>query len=119
MGSVNQPNPRIDQTVKVFDSFYDFSTEVDANTYDVVNSYFLSVFKDRDAADSFSVSLFRIADQTGVPVLTILAQIQDQDQIQLTATIAYYLNGLRSPSTLLGVNSAVVPNQWAARNVLP
>jgi pyruvate/2-oxoacid:ferredoxin oxidoreductase alpha subunit len=119
MPSVNQPNPKIDQTVKVFDDFYNFAIEVDSNTYDVVNAYFSSVFKNQQAAESFTISLFRIAEESQVPVLTILAQIQDQDQIELTATIAYYLNGLRSPATLLGINSAVVPNQWAARNVLP
>jgi len=119
MSTVNQPNPKIDQTVKVFDDFYNFSIDVDANTYDVVNAYFLSVFKNREAAESFTISLFRIAEESNVPVLTVLAQIQDQDQIELTATIAYYLNGLRSPATLLGINSAVVPNQWAARNVIP
>jgi hypothetical protein len=48
-----------------------------------------------------------------------LDQIQDQDQLQLTATLAYYLNGIRSPSTLLGVNSVLTPNYFTARNVLP
>ena len=118
MPSVNQANDRIDLTVRVFDDFYEFAVDVDANTYDVVNSYFLSVFKDRTAAENFTVSLFRIAEETSVPVLTILSQIQDQDQIQLTATMAYYLNGLRSPATLLGILSPVVPNPWAARNVV-
>jgi len=41
----------------------------------------------------------------------------DQNAIQLTATMAYYLNGLRSPSTLLGVNSSVTPNFYTARNI--
>jgi hypothetical protein len=51
-------------------------------------------------------------------VLTILDAISDQDQLQLNSTLAYYLNGMRSPATLLGINSAVVPNYYAARNVL-
>lgn len=119
MGSVNQANDKIDFTVGVFDDFYNFATTVDANTYDVVNAFFLSIYKDKKAADNFTISLFRISEETQVPVLTILAQIQDQDSVQLTATMAYYLNGLQSPSTLLGINAPVVPNQWAARNVLP
>jgi hypothetical protein len=32
--------------------------------------------------------------------------------------MAYYLNGLRSPSTLLGVSNPVTPNFYTARNVL-
>ena len=52
-------------------------------------------------------------------MLTLLAEIEDMEKIQLTATLAYYLNGLRSPTTLLGINAAVTPNFWTARNVLP
>jgi len=119
MGTVNAINPAVDITVRVFDDFYNFAIEVDANTWDIVNSYMLSVFKTAEAAENFSTTLFRIADQTEVPVLDILAQLQGLDTIQLTATLAYYLNGLRSPATLLGVNEPVTPNAYVARNVLP
>ena len=119
MGSVNNPNPRVDQTVRIFDGFYGYETEVDANDYDVVFSYFRSVFGTGEAAASFAVSLFRIADETGTPVLTLLDSIQDQDKIQLTQTMCYYLNGLRSSTTLLGITAVSTPVVWAARNVMP
>jgi len=119
MGTVNAINPNVDLTVRVFDDFYNFSVEVDANTWDIVNSYMLSVFRTADAAENFSTTLFRIANETEVPVLDILAQLQGLDTIQLTITLAYYLNGLRSPATLLGVNEPVTPNAYVARNVLP
>ena len=119
MGSVNTLNPNVDLTVRIFDQFYNFQAEVDANEYDVVNSFFESVFKDRSAAENFTVSLFRVAEQSGVSVLTLLNQIQDMDQISLTTTLCYYLNNLRSSSTLLGITQTVVPNYWTARNVLP
>ena len=117
MTSVNVANPKLGATVRLFDQFYDYQTDVPTPEYDVVNSFFQSVFKNKDAAGNFTVTLFRIAEQTGVPVLTILTQLQDQDQIHITATLAYYLNGLRSPSTLLGVSSALTPNYFTARNI--
>jgi len=119
MPSVNQINPKIDTTVRVFDTFNDFGIEVPADEYDVVYSYISSVFKDQTAALNFTTSIFRIAAETNTPVLTVLQQIQDGDKIRVTANIAYYLNGLRSPSTLLGINTAVTPTVWAARNILP
>jgi len=119
MGTVNAINPAVDLTVRVFDDFYNFAIEVDANTWDIVNSYMLSVFRTAEAAENFSTTLFRIANETEVPVMDILAEIQGMDTIQLTATLAYYLNGLRSPATLLGVNEPVTPNAYVARNVLP
>lgn len=116
--SVNVPNPKINTTIQVFDNFYGFQVEVEANEYDAVNSYFKSVFENNQIAANFTVALFRVAYGTNVSVLTLLDQIQGQDGIQLTNTIAYFLNGIRSPATLLGVNNPVVPNYWTARNVL-
>lgn len=117
-GSVNNINTKVDTTVRVFDDFYGFQIEVEANEYDVVNSYFRSIFGNNQIAQNFTVSLFRVAYGTDVSVLTLLDQIKGQDSITLTQTMAYFLNGIRSPATLLGVNSAVVPNFWTARNVL-
>ena len=117
--SVNVLNPAVDITVRVFDEFYEFAVDVSAAEYDVVNSFFLSVFGSQSAADSFTSVIFRISDETEIPVLTLVEEMRDQNQIQITNTLAYYLNGLRSPTTLLGVNNPVQPNVWAARNVLP
>lgn len=119
MSTVNYANPKLDPTVKVFDNFYNFATEVPSDQYDVVYSYMKSIFADTLAAKNFTISLFQIADNTKVPALTLLQQIQGQDQLQLTSTFCYYLNNLRSNSTLLGVNALVAPNYYAARNVLP
>lgn len=118
MASVNELNPRIDQSVRVFDDFYAFDLQVDANVYDVVNSFFESVFRDKNAAKNMTTSLFRVAKETNTLVLELLKQMQDQDAINVTASMAYYLNGLRSPSTLLGVNTPVIPNFYTARNVV-
>lgn len=118
MPSVNQSNPQLGNTVRLFDEFYEFGIDVPVDEYDTVNSFFLSVFQDRQAADNFTVTLFRISEQSKTPVLDLLTEIQGQGQIELTATLAYYLNGLRSGSTLLGINAAVTPNFYTARNVL-
>jgi len=120
MGSVNSPNSRVDQTVRIFDNFYRFDVNVPAAEFDVVNSYFQSVFTSPEAALNFTTSLFRVAQQTNTPVLTLLQQLQtqSQEQIQINALLAYYLNGIRSRSTLLGINSSLTPNLFTARNVL-
>ena len=118
MGTVNETNPKLDLTVRVFDDFNSFAIEVDANEYDVVNSYFESVFENKQIAKNFTTTLFRIASESEIPVLTLLDQIAGQTQIEMSVTLSYYLNGLRSPATLLGVNATVIPNFWTARNVL-
>jgi hypothetical protein len=119
MGTVNAINPNIDLSARVFNDFDAYTPPVDSNEYDVVNSFFKSVFTDQLAAQNLTATFFQISQQTNIPVLTLLEQVSDQDAIKLTATMAYYLNGLRSPSTLLGVNAPVLPNFYTARNVLP
>lgn len=117
MGTVNYPNPQLDQTVKIFDEFYAYSANVPADQYDAVYSYFRSVFDTAEAAGNFTTTVFRVAQQSDIPVMDLLQSFQGQSQPELTLTLAYYLNGLRSPSTLLGLNAAVTPNFYVARNV--
>jgi hypothetical protein len=118
MSTVNYTNTNIDQTVRIFDSFYSFDTNVPAVEYDIVLSYFKSVMSSAQAAGNFTVSLFRVAQDTGVEPLSLLAEFEGQTGIGLSAQLAYYLNQVRSRATLLGVGVAVVPNVYAARNVL-
>lgn len=119
MSSVNYSNPNQDRTTKIFDNFYNFSATVDANAYDVVLSYFKNIFGDNLAAKNFTINFFQISESTGKPVEELLQEVAGQNQIQLTATFSYYLNNLRSNSTLLGISTPVTPNFYAARNVLP
>jgi pyruvate/2-oxoacid:ferredoxin oxidoreductase alpha subunit len=118
MGTINAPNPSIDTTVKIFDTFYAYEQNVSAEEYDVVYSFFRSVFTSAEAAGNFTVALFRVANQSRVPVLNLLQQMEGQNQVEITITLAYYLNGIRSPATLLGIAQPTAVNYYASRNVL-
>ena len=118
MSTVNYTNPNVDLTVRVFDNFYSYDTNVPAAEYDIVYSYFLSTMSTRQAAGNFTVSLFRVAQDTGIPALTLLKEFQGLNGMSLSASLAYYLNSIRSRATLLGVGTPVTPNFYQARNVL-
>jgi hypothetical protein len=117
MGTINAINPQIDQTVRIYDQFYDYAEDVPAAEYDIVLSYFKSVFNTVEQAQNFTVAVFRVAEESGENVLTILDQLQGTTGPQLTATLCYYLNSVRSNATLLGVLEPSAPNFWTARNV--
>ena len=117
-GSVNYTNRNIDQTVRVFDEFFRYDANIPANEYDVVNSYFLKEMGERQVAANFTVSLFQVAANTGIPAVTLLDAFKGQTGLDLTASLAYYLNQIRSRATLLGVGVALRPNFYAARNVV-
>ncbi len=117
MGSVNAINNKTDLTVQIFDRFYGYQQQVPVDAYDAVLSYFKSVFKSAEAAGNFTVSVFRISHATNIPVMTLLQQFQGQTAPAITLTLAYYLNGIRSKSTLLGMNVPTQPNYYVARNI--
>jgi len=118
MSTINYANPKTDLTVRVFDSFYDYDVDVPAAEYDIVYSYFITQMTSRQAAGNFTVSLFRVAQDTGIPALTLLKEMQGNNGVSLNVNMAYYLNQIRSRATLLGVGAQVVPNFYQARNIL-
>ena len=118
MSSVNTTNYNLDLTVRVFDDFYGFEQFVDAAEWDIVLSYFRSIYTTELAAANFATALFRVSNQQSIPVLSLLEQLQTADNgAELNLTLAYYLNNQRSNSTLLGTSQPVQPNYYAARNV--
>ena len=117
MSTINEVNPKIDQTVQIFDQFYNYSANVPAMEYDVVLSFFRSVFTTTLAAENFTTALFRVAEESDTSALTLLQSMEGQNSVQLTISMAYYLNSLRSPATLLGVLQPTTPNFYTARNV--
>lgn len=117
MSSINEFNPKIDQTVKVFDSFYNYDENVPAAEYDAVLSYFKSVMNTLEQAENFTSAIFRIAQESDENAMDILQQFYGQTGPQLTLSLCYYLNSVRSNATLLGVLQPTAPNYWTARNV--
>jgi hypothetical protein len=117
MSTLNEVNSKIDQTVQIFDQFYNYSANVPAMEYDIVLSYFRSVFTTTLAAENFTTALFRVAEESDISALTLLQSMEGQNSVQLTISMAYYLNSIRSPATLLGVLQPTTPNFYTARNV--
>lgn len=108
----------LDQTIRIFDSFYAFNLVVNCNEYDIVHGYFLDICATKNIADNFTAMLFRISQNTGIPVLSLLDQLKGTKTMEMNQIFAYYLNSLKSKTSLYGV--AVVPrsNQPVARNIV-
>ena len=119
MPTINAINSAIDLTVQIFDRFNEYQQAVPAQEYDAVLSYFKSVFTTAFAAENMTNSLFRVAQETNADVLTLLQTFQQNgsSEPQVTILMAYYLNSVRSTSTLLGVLAPTTPNFYAARNI--
>jgi hypothetical protein len=86
--------------------------------YDYVLSVFEKIIKDKSAAANFTLAIYKVAQYTATPVLTLIESIADEDEMTLNTKMAFWLNGINSPSTLYGVLNPVLPNFYAGRNIL-
>lgn len=109
----------LDKTVRIFDAFYAVDLVIGSSQYDVVHGYFTGVCDTKNIADNFTAVLFRIAQQSGTDVLTLLDQVKgSKSKLDINKTMCYYLNSIKSKTSLYGV--AVVPRPVApvARNIV-
>jgi hypothetical protein len=114
----NRKSNTIDKTIRIFDSFYSFNLIVNPNEYDIVHSYFTSICDSVNIADNFTVILFRISQQTQIPVLDLLTQLKGKKNMEINQILAYYLNSFKSKTTLYGTSVLLRPNQTVARNIV-
>ena len=93
---------------------------VDGTQFDLVYSFFYGTSKNTNIAGNFTVILFRLAQETGINVTTLLNELRGTttENLKLTKTIAYYLNSLKSKTALYGISRMPLPNIPVARNVV-
>jgi hypothetical protein len=115
---IDAPRNNLDKTVRVFDQFYNFDLVVNASQYEVIYSYFYSVNKNKTIASNFTTLLFRISSITGEDVMTLLNDITGKEKLKANALLTYYLNSVKSKTTLYGLSSVPQPNQSVQRNVV-
>lgn len=118
MPRILETSTELDRTIRIFDSFYSIDLVIGASEYDIVNAYFVSVCATKNIANNFTVMLFRVAQETGVNVLDLLQSIQGKSKLDMNQTISYYLNSLKSKTSLYGVSLVPKPNQPVARNIV-
>lgn len=118
MATVNITKNNLDSTVKIFDTFYNSELVINVNDFERVRAFFKAHSDDIAIADQFTASFFQIQANYNISVEDLLTKFETVgDPLSVDQTIAYYLNGLRSKSTLVGVSVLQSPNQYAARNV--
>ena len=108
----------LDQTIRIFDSFYSFDLVINGSDYDIVHSYFVSICDSKTIADNFTAVLFRIAQETGISVLDLLDQIKGSKKMEMNQIICYYLNSFKSRTSLYGTSIIPKSNQPIARNII-
>lgn len=115
---IDAPRSNLDGTVRIFDQFYNFDVVVPADQYDIIFSYFLEVTKNRNIAKNFSTIIFRIAGLIQENPLKLLDYVTGTTTLETTALMIYYLNSVKSKTTLYGISVQPQPNQIIQRNIV-
>lgn len=118
MAKIIDSRTAVDRTIRIFDSFYAYNSVVNGNEYDIVHGYFVSVCVSLKVADNFTAALFRISQQTKIPVLDLLGYIKGTTKLEMNQIVCYYLNSFKSKTSLYGVSTVPQANQPVARNVV-
>lgn len=119
MAKIIDDNTSVDNTIRLYDAFYSTSLIVGTDQYDIVHGYFEQICASKTIAANFTVFLFRIAQETNVNVLDLLDQLKGlNDKMKINQVIAYYMNSLKSKTSLYGVSTIPKPNVPVARNIV-
>lgn len=119
MPTIIDDRSNLDQTIKIYDSFYMQTLVISAIEFDIVLGYFKNVCDTEKIAANFTTALFRISQEAQIPVLTLLDFIKGTEtKLQMNQLITYYLNSFKSKTSLYGIASVPKPNQPVARNVV-
>ena len=118
MPTISENN--LDQTVQIFDSFYNIDVTVNGNEFDLVRSFFISVCETENQANNFTAFLFRVSTESGIPPIELLEQMQSlkTDNLTINQTLIFYLNTFRPKTNLYGIGTEPVPVFPVARNVV-
>lgn len=115
---IDSPRTQLDNTVRVFDQFYNFDLVIDSNQWDIVYSYFYSVSNSTSIAENFSTIIFRLSSITGQNALEVLDYVKGTTAMETNALMAFYLNSSKSKTTLYGVTNIPQPNILVQRNIV-
>lgn len=108
----------VDQTVRIFNEFYNLELIINSNEYDIVHSFFIGNTDSVDVANSYTETLFRISNETGIDALTLLDSFQALDSMKIALTMAYYLNSFSNKTVMFGIDNLLVPNRQVERNIV-
>ncbi len=114
-GTINYPD-KLGESAGLADPEKE-SRVVNGADYDYIVSFFSKTMKDPGIAEKFANLIFEISNRTEIPAIQLIETMREKDLISVSASMAYYLNSVRSKTTQVGVKRQVRPNYFAVKNV--
>lgn len=111
--------PNSDNTIQIFDNFYNVQMSIPVEQYNIVSAFFLGVCETEEIAQNFTAFLFKVAKLSGLDPLTIIDSLKgSNNKLEIDQKFSYYLNSFKSKTSLYGVAVVPRPVQPIARNIV-
>lgn len=110
----------LDQTVRIYDQFYNTDLVINANEFDIVFSFFKEVCATEQIAANYTSFLFRVSNESGISAMEFMDELTKMrtDKLLIDSFLAFYLNKFRSKTSLYGTSTLPKPVQPVARNIV-
>lgn len=105
-------------TVQIFDNYFNLQLGVNGEEFQIVYAYFRERTSNDSVASTYAEILFKISNLTGIPVQELLTEFGDKQGMDLSLSMAYYLNTFGDKTMMYGVMNVVPPNERVQRNVV-
>lgn len=115
---VNETSTDQIKTLSFFNGYFEKTLQINANLYDTVLGFFNLRMNSLEAAQAMTAAVITSAFENNVDPLQLIKSMRDLDSIQLTDTLALYLNETRRNTSLLGTIQPRQVNRNVARNII-
>lgn len=116
----DKENAKLDQTIRIYDQFYNTDMIVNSNEFDIVFSFFKNICATEQIAGNYTSFLFRVSNDSGIPVMEFMDDLNRMktNKMLINSFLAFYLNKFRSKTSLYGQSTSPRPVQPVARNIV-
>jgi len=114
----NLPTDNKEVTQQFFQQYFDKNIAISENELSAITGYFETRTKNKTAANALALAVISGAVEQDLRPMEILDQFKKLPQQQLDTYLAYFLNLTRYPTSLVGLSTIPVTNQYVARSIL-
>lgn len=108
-----------DQTIKVFDTYYQTPIDLNNNELIAMTSFFEKRGFQPVAAESTALVILKQAKKDGYNSMQILNTLGGLSDVEISSLVSEILNYNRFKTSALGVVQQVTPQGEVLRNILP
>jgi Glu-tRNA(Gln) amidotransferase subunit E-like FAD-binding protein len=108
-----------DQTVKVFDQYFQSTIDLNNNELIAMTGFFESRGFDKESAESTALTILKQSKKDNYSSMQIMDTLGGLSNVEISGLVAEILNYNRFKTSSLGISQFYSPSDDVLRNILP